>query len=98
MALLEMTGPGVLLLKAGVPGRRIRITNYTVLSDKATTIQFLSNTTALTGAMPVALSGGISASCDSSSQLFITLEGEALNVGLGDPAATVAGHFEFLLD
>ncbi len=98
MAVIQVTGSGNQQLKAGVAGKRIRVINYTILTDKATTVQFKSGTTNLTGTMSLALDGGISADVHPASQVFATLAGEALNMELGNIAANVAGHFEFLLN
>lgn len=98
MAVIQVTGAGNQQLKAGVPGKRIRVINYTILTDKATTVQFKSGTTNLSGAMSLALDGGISADVHPASQVFSTLAGEPLNMALGNTAANVAGHIEFLLD
>lgn len=90
---------------AAQSGRKIRVVNYTVISDTAGTYKFQSynadTTTAtdLTGAIPVAANGGASPTgaglqADGLMGLFETLPGESLRI-VFSTTANVGGHLAY---
>jgi len=86
---------------AAVTGYRIRVLNIALLSDTAGTFTFKSNTTGITGAMPVAANGGFVASDGAQSLegprgLFETASGEKLNLTFST-SANVGGFLTYIL-
>ena len=86
---------------AAVPNRKIRVLNYTLISDTAGTYKFQSASTDITGAIPVAANGGASpnghgALPDGQIGLFETAAGEALNL-VFSTTANIGGHLAYQL-
>lgn len=80
---------------AGVAGKRIRVLGYTLVAAAAVTAKFQSNATDLTGALPLAANGGVSAASGPDVPSFETAAGETLNVNLGG-AVQVGGHLTYM--
>lgn len=78
---------------AAVTGKRIIITGYELVAGGANTIVFKDNTTALTGAIPVA-SGTRIGMPPTGSQVFATSVGNAFKVTLSS-TGQVAGWFSY---
>lgn len=83
---------GSTILVSGVTGYSIEVDNYTFVASGAVSVKFLSGSTDLTGFMPIAGSGGISANADSA--VFKTASGEALVINTTN---SVSGHLAYRL-
>lgn len=82
-------------LVALVSGKKIRVLAYTIVVGAAVTIKFQSGgSTDLTGAMPLAANGGISAPFSPLGH-FETAAGAKLNLVLGSSQA-FAGHITYV--
>ncbi len=88
---------------AAVPLRRIRVLAYTFVVQGAVTVKWRSATTALTGPMIFAASGGgisVPAGGDATGEgavpLVVTAVNEALNLNLTGTVA-VGGHVSYML-
>lgn len=84
---------------AAVPGRKIRLINYTVIASGDVSIRWKSASTNLSGAMALAANGGAAPSGSGQSPAgFIgvleTNSGEALVLNLGS-AIQVSGHLTY---
>jgi hypothetical protein len=84
---------------AGVPGKIIRVLNYTLLAAGPVTAQFLGGATELTGAMSLIAGIPVSPSqgpmhVTARAALFEAAVGTALNLTLGG-AVQVSGHVEY---
>lgn len=79
---------------AAVPGRTIRLINYTILSSVAQTVKWQSNTTDLSAGMSLDASGGIAQ--DSKDGLLQTQPGEALRL-LPSTSGVVTGHITYVV-
>lgn len=100
-AKIEATsGDNVIVTGSDFPNQRVRVLAYTVLSDADVTIQWKSDSTDISGPMPIAERGGLT--CTSNflapggpMALMTTLNvGEDLVLNLGS-AATVGGHITY---
>jgi hypothetical protein len=83
---------GTTTLVSAVTGYSIEVDNYTFVASGAGSVKFLSGSTDLTGSMPIAGSGGISANSDSAT--FRTASGEALVINTTN---SVSGHLSYRL-
>lgn len=92
-AKISVSSSGDNQLVAGVTGCRIIVINYVVCGASAVNGKFRSNTTDLTGAMP--MNPGIGGS-ECSTGHFTTAAGETLNLNLSG-AVAVTGHLSYIL-
>lgn len=76
---------------SGIPGKRIQVENYTIVSAAAANVYFASNVTALQGTFAMPANGGITYPSDAPA--FRTEVGEALN--LITDAGAVSGHITY---
>lgn len=93
-AAIAAASSGSNALVAAVAGKRIRVLSYTLVAAAAVTVKFQSAANDLTGALPLAANGGVSAAGAAGAPLFETNVAEALNVNLGG-AIAVAGHVTY---
>ncbi len=89
--LFDVTGSGQQVVIAAVPDETIRVMSYSLIVDGATTVTWKDGETAITGAMPFAINGGISVPF-SPVGWFETSVGAALTMTLGTTTVTVSGH------
>lgn len=99
-AAINASASGSNAIVAAVTGKRIRVVSYVIVAAGAVTATWQSASTALSGPMSLASSGGASASVGilapgGAYGLFQTEAGEALNLSLGG-AVTVAGHLCYI--
>ena len=82
-----------------VDGFTINVCSYVFVAGGVVSVRWLSNSTALTGAMPIIANGGIAAPVSSPGlgPLFRTGAGEALILDLSAPVL-VAGHMSYFLE
>jgi hypothetical protein len=94
-AAIGTTAGGDTTLVAAVPGKKLRVLKYTVVTSAAVGLKFRSSSGAdLTGAMPLAANAGVGGAwCPAG--LFETLAGDALVLNLS-AGATVAGHLTYI--
>jgi hypothetical protein len=103
-AVINATSNSTTTLVAGVSGKRISVLQYVVVgSGGATTYQFLSASTALTGVIVIAGTGQGVASPYAArgdmapkARLFTTAAGEALRIVAG--GNNVTGHIAYEVD
>ena len=85
---------------AAVPGMSIEVLQYTYTASADATVTWKSNTTALSGPMPILASGGIANAAAPAvfggqiHPLFKTALGEALKVGIST-VSTLGGHLVY---
>lgn len=77
-----------------IPGHSIQLLSYTLLTPIAQSVKWQSNTTDLSGAMPLDANGGIAQ--DSKDGLLETQQGESLRL-LPSSSGTVSGHISYLV-
>jgi len=102
-AVINATSAGSNTVVPAVANKKIRVLAFTALTDANVTISFLSNTTPITGPMPVLASGGMSTSIGQLGTgghgvfgLMETEAGQALNLNLGT-ACNVGGMLTYYL-
>jgi hypothetical protein len=102
-AVINATGAGAHAVVPAVPNQKIRVLAFTALSTSNVTLQFLSDSTPITGPMPVLASGGMATSIGQLGTgghgvfgLMETEAGEALNLNLSG-AAIVGGFLTYYL-
>tara|TARA_E500000305_G_scaffold40192_1_gene30746 strand:+ start:277 stop:795 length:519 start_codon:yes stop_codon:yes gene_type:complete len=78
---------------SSVAGRAIEVVDYTVVAEKATTVEFLSNTTPLVSGVHFAANGG--ASVNSDEGVMVTTTGEALQISTS--SGVLGGHLSYRL-
>lgn len=93
-ATIVASASGATQVVAAVAAKRIRVLGYTLVAAGAVTVKFQSNATDLTGALPLAANGGVSAAGGPYVPSFETAVGDPLNVNLGG-AVAVAGHLTY---
>ena len=76
---------------SAITGRSIEVVDYTVVSEKSSTVQFLTDTTPLTSGMPFAANGGASVSSDEG--VMVTDNGEALQIST--TSGVLGGHLSY---
>jgi len=81
---------------AAVAGKQIRVMGYVLDSVTAVTIQWFSNTTALSGSMSMGATSTLACPIDNGDGWFETAAGEALKMTLGG-AVQVSGHLVYRL-
>ena len=79
-------------LVTAVPGYKIRVLNYTLVSGGTVSVNFESGTTDISGVMPTAANGSIS----SSGPCFETASGEKLALTLS-ASVNIDGHLAYVL-
>lgn len=99
-AAINASASGSNAIVAAATGKRIRVVSYVIVAAGAVTATWQSASTALSGPMSLASSGGASASVGilapgGAYGLFQTEPGEALNLSLGG-AVNVAGHLCYI--
>ena len=99
-AVINASASGANAIVAAVTGKRIRVVSYVIVAAGAVTATWQSASTALSGPMSLASSGGASASVGilapgGAYGLFQTEPGEALNLSLGG-TVNVAGHLCYI--
>lgn len=84
---------------AAKSGHSIRVKNYTIIAAGAVNVTWKSNTTALSGAMPLIANSGAAPSAGGDGHILDTADGEALKLTL-DAAVQVSGHicYEYVDD
>lgn len=95
-AVITASASGATQLVAAVAGKRIRVLHYRLMASGAVSVKFQSASTDITGLMPFAANGGISAGAPSIIPAglifeFQTEPGEALNINLSG-AVAVGGY------
>lgn len=80
---------------AAISGKRIRVLNYVLLATSASTATWKSNTTAISGVLPVGAYGGAVGPFSPAGH-FQTAIGEALKLDQGS-SANVQGHLTYTL-
>ena len=93
-AVISVGADATAAVVAATTGKRIYVISYVMLSTAAGTLTWKSNTTAISGAFPVAANGGVGASHNPHGN-FWTEAGEALN--LTTATATAYGHLTYCL-
>jgi len=78
---------------SAITGRSIEVVNYTVVAEKATTVEFLSNTTPLVSGVHFAANGG--ASVNSEEGVMVTSLGESLKISTS--SGVLGGHLSYRL-
>lgn len=81
---------------AGTAGRKIRVISYVLGSDATLTVKWQSNTTDLSGAIPLVANSIISANSDGNQGLVETNVGETLKL-LPSGAGNVTGHITYII-
>tara|TARA_R110000744_G_scaffold91095_1_gene176895 strand:+ start:1104 stop:1619 length:516 start_codon:yes stop_codon:yes gene_type:complete len=79
------------VIVSAIAGRSIEVVDYTIVAEKATTVQFLSNTTPLVSGVYFAANGGASASSDGG--LMVTTLGQALQISTS--SGVLGGHLSY---
>jgi hypothetical protein len=94
-ASISASNSGDTILVASVPGKKLRVLKYTVVSAGAVGLKFRSSSGVdLTGAMPLAANSGVGGAwCPAG--LFETVAGDALVLNLS-ASASVAGHLTYI--
>jgi len=87
------------LVAADNIGRSIKVLSYVIVANGTVGVAFRSNTTALTGAMPLVVNSGVASPMSSPAQgpLFQTNANEALNINLSTNVS-VFGHLSYYLE
>ena len=97
-AAISTAASGDTTLVAAVPGKKIKVIGYALVSTAANSIKFKSGAgTDLTGAMALAANGGISSPSDKNTVEFETAAGQALVINLS-AATQVSGHLVYKVD
>ena len=91
----ELTGSGQLEVIALVVGKVIRLMNYVIIVDGATTVTWKNGTTAVSGPMSYAINGGAAPPAPAWGH-FQTTAGAALNITLGTTTVKVSGHGNYI--
>ena len=78
---------------SSVAGRAIEVVNYTVVAEKATTVEFLSNSTPLVSGVHFAANGG--ASVNSEEGVMVTSLVESLKISTS--SGVLGGHLSYRL-
>jgi len=78
---------------SAIAGRAIEVVDYTVVAEKATTVEFLSNNTPLVSGVHFAANGG--ASVNSEEGVMVTSAGEALKISTS--SGVLGGHLSYRL-
>ncbi len=98
---ISTTTSGAVALVAAVPGTKIVVTGYVIVSAGTVNVTFKSATTALTGAMPLVANSVVSAPLSRSQGVhcgwFETAANEALNI-VCDATVGVYGHIKYELE
>jgi len=96
---LSATSSGDSTVVSAVLGYTINVCSYVFVAAGDVSVKWRSNTTDLSGAMPLIANGGISAPVSSPGlgPLFKTAAGQALNINLSS-AVLVAGHIGYFLE
>ena len=76
---------------SAISERSIEVVGYTVVAEKATTIEFLSNDTPIVSGVNFAANGG--ASVNSDEGVMVTSAGEALKVSTS--SGVLGGHLSY---
>jgi hypothetical protein len=98
-AVISASASGNTEVVAAVAGKRIRVLQYRLVCGGDVTVKFRSASTDITGGMPFATNGGISAGAPVQTPAgllfeFQTAPGEALNINLS-AAIAVGGHLTY---
>lgn len=100
---IAISDDGSYTLVPAVPGRRIRVVNYTIVGDaNNNTIQFFSNVTALTGIMHITHGNALVSHAGQlfpagALMLFQTATGEPLKLTTTANGGIVGGHLTYVL-
>lgn len=91
------SGPSTVV--SAVSGYTINVCSYVFVAGGNVSVRWLSNVTALTGAMPIISNGGVAAPVSSPGlgPLFRTAAGEPLVIELS-ASVLVAGHMSYFLE
>lgn len=76
-----------------IAGRAIEVVDYTVVAEKATTVEFLSNNSPIVSGIHFAANGGASVSSDEG--VMATSTGEALKISTS--SGVLGGHLSYRL-
>jgi hypothetical protein len=102
-AKINATSAGSNTIVPAVANKKIRVLAFTALTDANVTIEVLSNTTAISGPLPLLASGGMATSIGQLGTgghgvfgLMETEAGQALNLNLST-AANVGGFLTYYL-
>lgn len=100
---INVNSDGTHLIIPGMPGRKIRVVNYCLVSSSdANTFQFFSNLTALTGVMqlikgiPVSIAAG-QLFPSGALMLFQGSVGESINIVSTTVSGIIGGHLTYIL-
>lgn len=91
-AVIDASGSGDNEIVAAVAGKSIRVVAFFMVAGAAVTAKFRSGSTDISGPLPLAANGGVSA--EARHGLFQTNPGEALNLNLGS-AVQVGGALTY---
>ena len=90
---INLDSAGTFTLEAAVASKRLVVYHVTVISDAAISVTFKSDTTAITGPIPVGANGGFS---DGHGEgLFETAAGEKLDATLTGTCPAVGGFYSY---
>ena len=81
------------VIVSAIAGRAIEVVDYTVVAEKASTVEFLSNNTPLVSGIHFAANGG--ASVNSNEGVMVTSAGESLQVSTS--SGVLGGHLSYRL-
>ena len=95
---ISVSSSGDSSVVVGVAGYTINVCSYVFVAGGDVSVKWRSNTTDLSGAMPLIANGGVSAPVSSPGlgPLFKTASGESLQLNLSG-AVLVAGHLGYFL-
>lgn len=93
-AVIDQSGAGTDTLVSAVAGKKVRVVSYVITTGASATVQFKSDTTAVSGAMPITV--GISAEGSRDTPLFETHTGDPLK--LTTTSAAGKGHLSYFLE
>jgi hypothetical protein len=98
-AAISASNSGDNTLVTAVSGKKIKVQSYVIVAVGTVSVTFKSNSTSLSGAMPLVVNSGIAAAPTkpTAGSWFQTASGEALVLNLSD-AIAVTGHFSYYLE
>lgn len=94
-ASISLASTTLTTIVAAVASKEIRVCSLSVACAAAVTVQWQSDATAITGAMPFGANGGESKSVPPPSWILRTNAGEALKLQLGTTSIQVSGYLTY---
>jgi hypothetical protein len=83
---------GTPVIVSGITGKKIRVTDYAIISGVGQNAKWQSNTTDISGNFPININGGVSAASENG--LFETAVGQSLRL-LVDGSGGAFGHLTY---